>query len=805
MNNKSRYLPLIIIAGLLCWLAFLLYKSQPVNADLHTEFVSSIHKLRHYDALLNQDVLEVRHQSQLNMDAISDHSKQVLALITGIRAACTKCEINPERQIVEMQALFKEKIRLIEQFKLHNGILRNSLAYIPGAVENIVEDENYQLSFRLAQLVETMLVYTLSHDPAVKEELVSRLHYLGSLGSEGRATDITHIIMHAQVVLREYEVVRTLTQRLLSSKTGQAIDLVYQTYDRNYQAAIKKTGMNRVLLFIFSILLILYVLFLFRKQHQTSHLLAKTMRYLESQKHAIDQHAIIAVTDAEGCITYANSKYQEISGYSASELLGSNQSIVSSGFHTREFYAQIWDTISTGRVWKGEIVNRAKNGKCYWVGTTIVPFLDEQEKPYQYIAIQTDITTLKNTREELQKEHELLQRILSAIPSILIGVNNTGEVNLWNPTAEAAFAISSKEIIGKKLVDIGIEWDWAELNHAIVESRNLGLSSLEAFKFKAADGKDGILGVTLCNVNIEGEHTGMLFLASDITERIQLSGQLQLSQKMEAVGELAAGIAHEINTPLQYVGDNVRFLRDAFNDMQGLCVEYRTLKKHCIEQKLAGEIIDKLNEVEEEADIEFLFEELPLAIEQSLDGINKAGGIVSAMKEFSHPGSKEKMMVDINSAIQNTMTVCRNEWKYVAEIETTFDEELPLILCLPEINQVFLNMIVNAAHAIEDKLGKGASEKGLIGIRTSHSDKYVQVEISDTGKGIPEALLSKVFEPFFTTKDVGKGTGQGLAISHNIIIDKHEGLLQVESEEGVGTTFMIKIPVNQINKEDAHG
>jgi signal transduction histidine kinase len=165
------------------------------------------------------------------------------------------------------------------------------------------------------------------------------------------------------------------------------------------------------------------------------------------------------------------------------------------------------------------------------------------------------------------------------------------------------------------------------------------------------------------------------------------------------------------------------------------------------------------------------------------------------MKDFSHPGTKEKIPLDLNHAIESTITVARSEWKYVANLETEFDRSLPLISCEPGgFNQVILNLIVNAAHAIADVVGKESSERGKIKVQTRNCGDWVEIRIQDTGSGIPEEVRSRIFDPFFTTKEIGKGTGQGLAIARSVIVDKHDGSIHFETEEGKGTTFIIRLP-----------
>ena len=198
-------------------------------------------------------------------------------------------------------------------------------------------------------------------------------------------------------------------------------------------------------------------------------------------------------------------------------------------------------------------------------------------------------------------------------------------------------------------------------------------------------------------------------------------------------------------------------------------------------------------------DLGFLREEIPKALEQSADGVQRISGIVRAMKEFSHP-SQEKTPVDLNRAIQSTITVASNEWKYVAEIKTELDPRLPMVECLPgEFNQVILNMIVNAAHAIGDVVGDGGNGKGTITVSTRQRDGWAEVRIADTGAGIPAQIRDRIFDPFFTTKEVGKGTGQGLALAHNVVVKQHGGTISLESEVGKGTCFTIRLPLRAAN------
>lgn len=305
-------------------------------------------------------------------------------------------------------------------------------------------------------------------------------------------------------------------------------------------------------------------------------------------------------------------------------------------------------------------------------------------------------------------------------------------------------------------------------------------------------------------INDHQKPTGLLFMASDLTEQQKgrdaqerLEVELFHAQKLESVGQLAAGIAHEINTPIQFVGDNIRFMQDAMQELFALQTEQRALLESARTASFAPDLIARIDDAALEADLDYLNEEIPKAIEQSLEGVGRVSSIVKAMKEFAHPGSSEMAPSDLNDAIRTTTIVARNKWKYDAEMVLDFDEDLPPIPCLiDEFNQVILNLIVNAADAIHDHRDE-TGPIGRITISTKQTSSFAEVRVQDTGGGIPQNIQKKIFDPFFTTKEVGRGSGQGLAIAHGVIITKHHGEFGFETEEGTGTTFIIRLPLTQ--------
>jgi len=286
-------------------------------------------------------------------------------------------------------------------------------------------------------------------------------------------------------------------------------------------------------------------------------------------------------------------------------------------------------------------------------------------------------------------------------------------------------------------------------------------------------------------------------LAKALDELRLTQAKLLQAQKLQAIGQLAAGIAHEVNTPAQYVTDNVSFLQRAFDKLWKLI----EAQSNVVEAVRAGDAtpqaVEAVDAARASAKLDYLARQVPRAIEQSMAGLGQVSSIVKAMKEFSHPSGTEKQPFDLHDVIESTSIVAKSEWKYVADLEFDFDWNLPAVLLLRnEFSQVLLNLIVNAAHAIADSLPPSSTEKGKIVISTKSVGENVEVRIKDTGAGIPEAVRGRIFEPFFTTKEVGKGTGQGLAIAYSVVVDKHGGSISFETEEGRGTTFIIALPLS---------
>jgi signal transduction histidine kinase len=399
--------------------------------------------------------------------------------------------------------------------------------------------------------------------------------------------------------------------------------------------------------------------------------------------------------------------------------------------------------------------------------------------------------------EQLRRVHRYLTELHMAMPGALVIFGPNGVIQQVNAATlellgrDALTGRPVSEIFGADPDAIGVggrsevrraEMSWRSASGELVPV----LASFARMRPDGGETDEGV--VTVC--------VGM-----DLRDQKRLESELAQKQKLEAVGRLAAGIAHEINSPIQFVGDNVRFIRDSFGDVMGLLEGYRRLAAEVRAGRPTDALLRELERAEATADLEVLRPRLEEAFVDTTDGVERVARIVSAMKEFAHPSSRSSAPIDLNHALETTLTIANFELKYVADVETHFGE-LPSVLCHADaINQAFLNLIINAAHAVSSVV-RDTGARGRIRVATQQEGAQALVTISDTGCGIPESIRHRVFEPFFTTKEVGKGTGQGLAIARSIIVDQHGGSLSFESELGRGTTFFVRVPVGGSEAEE---
>jgi len=511
--------------------------------------------------------------------------------------------------------------------------------------------------------------------------------------------------------------------------------------------------------------------------------------------------------DRDGNCTFCNTAFLRVLQYqSVDELLGKNIHLLI--HHSRNDGSTypieecaIYKALAHGEEIRvdGEVLWRA-DGTSFPAEYWSHPVLKNGEIVGLVVTF-IDITERKNAEAHLREAHKESELVINSVPTILIGLDTSGRITQWNLAAREVFGLVPADVRGKSLLNCGIKWLDQDIEAKIYEWLDAkSVCRVDNIHFQK-DGETRLLGFTVTPVEFANQSaSAVLIIGADTTQRKAMEEQLRQSQKLEAIGQLAAGIAHEINTPTQFVGDNTTFIKDSWQTISSLLKEAKGIREEIAVGPLGAEKLAHFGEAWDAADFDYLESEVPRAIDQTLEGIKRVANIVKAMKEFSHPGSELKKPIDINHAIETTLTVARNEWRYVADVKTYFGE-LPMVPCLAgEFNQAILNLIINAAHAIGDVVGHGAGKKGLITLRTRRDGEWVEISIQDTGIGIPESIASRVFEPFFTTKAVGRGTGQGLTLVHGVVVKKHGGKIWFETKEKKGTTFFIRLPLNDTKK-----
>jgi PAS domain S-box-containing protein len=447
--------------------------------------------------------------------------------------------------------------------------------------------------------------------------------------------------------------------------------------------------------------------------------------------------------------------------------------------------ANVWPFTHTWRM-------RHHSGEWRWMYCRTVTLRDSKTRPIRLVGVFSDITD-RIRAEERQKA------LASAIPDLLLRIGADGLVRDVKAPEAALIPGMKMPRVGRPLADWPFAAGWHD---KVIAAMNAAAGGTPRAMFEAT------LATTEQRRQVEVRIAGSnaeeaVCIIRDITEQRNMQAQLMEANKLESIGQLAAGIAHEINTPMQYIGDNLRFMEESCAALLTLVASYQKVVDSAVHTPIEPEVLEELASFREAEDIDYVAQTLPRSISSALEGVGRVARIVRAMKEFSHPGGTSKTPCDLNRELETTLTIAGHVWKHVADVVKELAPDLPLVPCNPgEINQVFLNLIVNAAHAIADVQAlraqqnlPGAGDKGVIKITTSSGGGQVEIRIADTGGGIPEKIQNRIFDPFFTTKEVGRGTGQGLAIARSTVVDKHGGTLAFETEVGVGTTFIIRLPL----------
>jgi len=410
-------------------------------------------------------------------------------------------------------------------------------------------------------------------------------------------------------------------------------------------------------------------------------------------------------------------------------------------------------------------------------------------------------------KHNTQESFGQLSRLVNNVAEVLYSASLTGPVRMEfvNSRIKSLIGYTADYICAS-----GIDWmdivhpdDRTRVEAAYENCRHTGQGF--AIEYRLVRKDKGICDISDRAVPVfddSGHICGIDGMIKEITCRRRAQRELDRTQMLQNLGKLTAGIAHEINTPIQFVGDNLHFLSNSFHSINELLEIYRRFKETVTaasdgDGSIRAEI-EKVDAFNEQEDMDFIISEIPKAIQQTIGGINRVSTMIEAMRDFSHIDERRMAPADLNRALNTAIVIMRNEIKYVADVKMDLDADLPSVMCCAdEINQVFLILLTNAAQSIAEFIGDLSGHRGLITITTKLTGDNVTISISDTGGGIPLEVRDRIFEPFFTTKAAGLGTGQGLSIAKSIITDKHAGSLKFETEIGKGTIFTISLPVER--------
>ena len=493
-------------------------------------------------------------------------------------------------------------------------------------------------------------------------------------------------------------------------------------------------------------------------------------------------------------ILYVSPAYEHVWGRSC-ESLYSNPSSWAEAIHPDDTQKALETNQKQLRGEKVDSIYRIRtpDGQEKWIRDRAFPVRDSSGQLTRIVGLAEDISARKFAEERLRASEERYRELFENASDQVYTFGLDLRITSLNRLAEQTIGYPRDEALRMNLRQLLEPPQRQRLERAIAQLFALHAPTKIELDIRAKDGRRLKLEVSPRLIYREGKPTGIQAIARDITGRDVAEIELRQAQKLESVGRLASGIAHEINTPIQFVGDNVRFLQDAFGDLRSVLEKFREACNSTSELRSGTQFGDELDRIAAQSDSDYLLKEIPKALGQTLDGVERVVTIVRAMKEFAHPEGKGMAPADLNKALSNTLTVARNELKYVADVETEFGELPPVVCSVSDLNQVFLNLLINAAHAIADVV-KESGKKGKIRVSTSLENATAVIAISDTGAGIPESIRDRIFDPFFTTKEVGRGTGQGLAIARSVV-DRHKGTLTFETEVGKGTCFYVRLPI----------
>ncbi len=772
--------PKYILLGLaaLFLMSFLYVKTQSVDLQRHNQVVEHISQFKQVDAVLNQHILEIRlgllpyyDPAVMDLERLEQLQQEIKRLIRQLYATPGEALVQGTEAVTGALQLKKKSL---ESFKSSNAVLNNSLRYLPTVTVQLIsylsvtEQDN-----KLRQMINTLLrdsmVYNQNSEADLREKIASNAAQLKarfSAQSDDAQFIMSVLLSHVKIILEHKKLLDSLMQKLLQAPTTVNMDKLFKAYTLEYNAIMLEVNRYRLLLYGLSLFLLIYTAYILFKLSQTAAVLQRTVTDLNYQKFAMDQHAIISISDRSGNITYVNQKFCDISQRSPEELIGRNHRVSKSGFHSPEFYEEMWQSISSGQVWHGKLKNRARDGSFFWVDTTIVPFMDDSGSPYQYVAIRTDITEIKKAEDQLRIQSAALKMAANGI----VITNQHGTIEWVNDAFTLLTGYARDEVIGQKPSVLKSERQAPEFYQQMWHTVLSGHVWHGELVNRRKDGSLYTEEQTISPVyDLQGEISHFIAIKQDITERRQTEDALRRSQKMEAIGQLSGGIAHDFNNQLGVIIGYLDFLQD-YTENNAQASDWVTTATR--------------------------------ATLRCMD-------LTRQLLAFSRRQSSVKSVVAVNTLITEMQTMIVRSLTPQVEMQYSLAEDLwTTELNAGEFQDAVLNMVINA----RDAMPKG----GELLIETSNQyldtdftalnpgaqcGSYVLLMISDTGNGMDKETQERLFEPFYTTKAKNKGTGLGMSMVYGFV-KRYGGYIKIYSEISIGTTIRLYLPRSASSQAD---
>ncbi len=783
--KQNRWQLAIAMAAVVC-LFWLYFKAQPVDPEIHNRVMSDISELQKRDTELGEGVLQLHYRLNNNYDAVVALMQRIgdlhLALVQHKQQGRLPDTPEVQRELAHIEQQIRQKSERLNDFKSNNAVMKNSLIYLPDMINSVLvllprSDEALLEKFEF--LLRDALLVSVKGDVESIAILEADIHQVEQvipvlpLNAQGMAH---YIVRHAQALLEVDRGMPEILVELSSYDThhlGVGIDSLYQSY---YQERQRTAAIYRLIMLLAAMLMLAYSIYVYFRLKAQRRQLEQAMAEISNQQQALNEHAIVSITDVRGDIIYVNDKFIKISGYTEEELLGKNHRMINSGEHSQEFFADLWATVRNGKVWHGQVKNRAKDGSYYWVAATVVPFMDETGKPYQYVSMRTDISEQKSMELKVDHDHRLLQNVMDTLGEGVYMLDVDGRCTYLNREAEAIIGWTSEELRGKKLHDVihaqlpdGTPVAEADCPvHKSMLAKKVFRSEMDYFQHK-----NGIVFpiAIVASPMLDGDEIiGSVAAFQDVserkfTERELLSAKEAAEAASRAKGDFLATMSHEIRTPMNgIIGMTELALDTELSDEQR---EYLSLVKSSADALLCiiNDILDfsKIESGKMELEpVDFDVRSLFVAVEKSL-------ALRAGQKGL-------ELVYDV-------------------------DGEIPAVLVGDQgrLRQILINLLGNAIKFSD----KGAVALRMRLLKSVGSAVTVRIDVADQGIGISPEQQAYIFDAFTqadtsTTRKYG-GTGLGLAISSQLVAAMG-GQLTVTSELGQGSVFgfTVTLPVADV-------